>query len=154
VSRLGDIWVLVLRLSLAGFWLFFASQRWFDRGWVREVFTTAALGNYIPFYSYILRELTTSWEVLALAITASETVVGIMLLLGIYARIAAIIGAFIAANLWLTFSFCDCSWNRQDPAQVFWFYFSAFLLNLAVLREKKQPSLIRLRRRHHNISHV
>ncbi|MEM4417537.1 MAG: DoxX family membrane protein [Nitrososphaerota archaeon] len=147
MSRLSSMWVLMLRLSVAGFWLFFASQRWFNRGWVEELFTEAASGNYIPFYGNMLRELTASWEVLTLTVTALETAVGVMFLVGLYPRIAAVIGTFIAANLWLTFSFCDCLWNRQDPAQVFWFYYSALLLNLAILREKNQPSIIRHRRK-------
>lgn len=107
----------------------------------------AASGNYIPLYGNILRELAASWEVLTVTVTVLETAVGVMLLTGIYPRIAAAIGTFIAANLWLTFSFCDCRWNRQDPAQVFWFYYSALLLNLAILREKNQPSLIQRKRK-------
>lgn len=71
----------------------------------------------------------------------------VMIVLGLFPRAAAAAGAFIALNLWLTFSFCDCWWNRADAPQMFWFYFSAVLLNLAVAREKHHPRIIRRRQR-------
>ncbi|MCS7094753.1 MAG: DoxX family membrane protein [Thaumarchaeota archaeon] len=136
MSRLLVAWALLLRFSVAGFWIFFASQRWFDRSWVRELFFTAAAGNYVPIYGEILRVLVPSWEAVTIAVTSAETAVGIMLLLGVYARAVTVAGALIALNLWLTFSFCDCWWNRADAPQVFWFYFSAMLLNMAAARER------------------
>jgi len=139
------LWSFVLRFSVGGFWLFFASQRWFDRSWVEGLFTTAAAANYLPVYGDVLRRAAESWMYVALATTAAETVVGLMMVLGVFTRAAGTAGAFIALNLWLTFSFCDCWWNRQDAPQVFWFYFSALLLNLAVAREKTHPPLIRRR---------
>ncbi len=147
MSKLLTAWLLVLRFSVGGFWLYFASQRWFDRSWVRELFTTAAYGNYLPFYGEFLRSLARSWEIVALAVTAAETAVGILIVLGVFPRAAAAVGAFIALNLWLAFSFCNCWWNVTDMPQVFWFYFSAFLLNLAVLREKNHVKLLYLKRR-------
>ncbi|MEM4342351.1 MAG: DoxX family membrane protein [Candidatus Caldarchaeum sp.] len=146
-STLSNLWTLLLRLAVGGFWLFFASQRWLDRAWVKPLLETAADGNYLPFYRDLLRQAAQSWETVTLAVTAAETIVGVMIVLGFFPRAAAAAGAFIALNLWLTFSFCNCPWNRTDAPQVFWFYFSAFLLNLAVLREKTHPSLLRGRKK-------
>jgi uncharacterized membrane protein YphA (DoxX/SURF4 family) len=145
MSRLTDLWALTLRISAGVFWLYFASQRWLNIEWVRELFTTAASNNYIPVYGSMLRALTDSWLILALGVTAAETIIGIMLVLGVLPRIASGIGALIALNLLMTFSFCNCPWNTADAPMVFWFYFSAVLLNLAVLRE--QHHLLILRRR-------
>ncbi|MDW7978274.1 MAG: DoxX family membrane protein [Candidatus Caldarchaeum sp.] len=147
MSKILTVWILLLRLSVGGFWLFFASQRWLDRSWVRELFTTAAEGNYIPLYGDLLRSLTPSWDILVLVITLIETAVGLMIILGVYPRAAALLGAAVALNLWLTFVFCDCWWNRADAPQVFWFYFSALLLNLAVLREKSPLRIIPFKRK-------
>lgn len=147
MSKVIAGWALLLRFSVAGFWLFFAGQRWIDRSWVRDLFTTAAAGNYIPVYGDILRSLAPSWEAVAIAITVAETIVGLMILLGVYARAAAVFGAVIALNLWMTFFFCDCWWNRADAPQVFWFYFSAVLLNLAAAREKHKPLIAKLQRK-------
>ncbi|MEM1943747.1 MAG: DoxX family membrane protein [Candidatus Caldarchaeum sp.] len=142
-SALTNLWSLLLRLAVGGFWLFFASQRWLDRAWVKPLLETAAEGNYLPFYGNLLRQAAQSWETVALAATVAETIVGVMILLGFFPRAAAAAGALIALNLWLTFSFCSCPWNTTDAPQVFWFYFSAFLLNLVVLREKNHPSPLR-----------
>ena len=38
----------------------------------------------------------------------AETAIGLMLILGIFPRVAGGVGALIALNLLLTFSFCDC----------------------------------------------
>jgi len=145
MSRLTDLWALALRLSTGFFWLYFASQRWFNIGWVRELFTTAAANNYIPFYGMLLRDLVANWFTLAWAVTVAETVLGIMLVLGLFPRVAGGLGALMALNLLLTFGFCSCPWNEADAPMVFWFYFSAFMLNLAVLRERHM--LLVLRRR-------
>ena len=136
MPRLTELWALAVRLSTGFFWLFFASQRWFNVGWVRDLFTTAAANNYIPLYGDFLRSLAGDWFILAAVVTAAETAIGLMMVLGVFPRVAGGLGALIAANLLLTFSFCDCPWNAADAPMVFWFYFSAALLNLAVLREQ------------------
>ncbi len=148
MSRTADVWAFVLRISVGGFWLYFASQRWFDISWVRELFTTAAYNNYTPLYGDLLRGLVDSWLIIAYGVTAAETVIGLMLVLGIYPRLAGGAGAFIAANLLLTFSFCTCPWNAADAPMVFWFYFAAVILNLAVLRESHQIQILRRRTSH------
>jgi uncharacterized membrane protein YphA (DoxX/SURF4 family) len=145
MPRLTEFWALAVRLSTGFFWLYFASQRWFDVGWVRDLYTTAAANNYIPLYGELLRRLAGDWLILAVFVTAAETAIGFMMVLGVFPRLAGCVGALIAANLLLTFSFCNCPWNTADAPMVLWFYFSATLLNLAVLRE--QHKLLILKRR-------
>jgi uncharacterized membrane protein YphA (DoxX/SURF4 family) len=145
MPRLTEFWALAVRLSTGFFWLYFASQRWFDVGWVRDLYTTAAANNYIPLYGELLRRLAGDWLILAVVVTAAETAIGFMMVLGVFPRLAGCVGALIAANLLLTFSLCNCPWNTADAPMVFWFYFSATLLNLAVLRE--QHTLLILKRR-------
>ncbi len=48
MPRLTELWALAVRLSTGFFWLFFASQRWFNVGWVRDLFTTAAATTTSP----------------------------------------------------------------------------------------------------------
>jgi uncharacterized membrane protein YphA (DoxX/SURF4 family) len=95
-------------------------------------------------YGALLRILVDSWFYVALFVTLAETAIGLMLILGIFPRVAGGVGALIALNLLPTFSFCDCPWNTADAPTVFWFYFSAVLLNLAVLRERH--TMLTLRR--------
>jgi uncharacterized membrane protein YphA (DoxX/SURF4 family) len=145
MPRLTEFWALAVRLSTGFFWLYFASQRWFDVGWVRDLYTTTAANNYIPLYGELLRRLAGDWLILAVVVTAAETAIGFMMVLKVFPRLAGCVGALIAANLLLTFSLCNCPWNTADAPMVFWFYFSATLLNLAVLRE--QHTLLILKRR-------
>ena len=135
MSPLIDLCALALRLSRGFFWLFFASQRWLDISWARDLFTTAAVNNYLPVYGALLRTLMDSWYYAALFVTVAETAIGLMLVLGIFPRLAGGVGALIALNLLLTFSFCNCPWNTADVPIVFRLYFLVTFLNLAVLRE-------------------
>ena len=96
LSRLVDFWALALRLSTGLFWLFFASQRWLDISWARDLFTTAAVNNYLPVYGALLRTLMDSWYYVALFVTVAETAIGLMLVLGIFPRLAGGVGALIA----------------------------------------------------------
>jgi uncharacterized membrane protein YphA (DoxX/SURF4 family) len=114
MPRLTELWALAVRLSTGFFWLYFASQRWFNVGWVRDLFTTAAANNYIPLYGDFLRSLAGDWFILAAVVTAAETAIGFMMVLGVFPRVAGGLGALIAANLLLTFSFCNCPWNTAD----------------------------------------
>jgi uncharacterized membrane protein YphA (DoxX/SURF4 family) len=143
MPRLTELWALAVRLYTGFFWLYFASQRWFDVGWVRDLYTTAAANNYIPLYGELLRRLAGDWLILAVVVTAAETAIGFMMVLGVFPRLAGCVGALIAANLLLTFSFCNCPWNTADAPTVFWFYFSATLLNLAVLREQHKLLILK-----------
>jgi uncharacterized membrane protein YphA (DoxX/SURF4 family) len=143
MPRLTDLWALAVRLSTGFFWLYFASQRWLNIGWVRDFFTTAAANNYIPLYGELLRSLAGDWLILAVVVMAAETAIGFMMVLGVFPRLASCVGALIAANLLPTFSFCNCPWNTADAPKVFWFYFSATLLNLAVLREQHKLLILK-----------
>jgi hypothetical protein len=92
MPRLTELWALAVRLSTGFFWLFFASQRWFNVGWVRDLFTTAAANNYIPLYGDFLRSLAGDWFILAAVVTAAETAIGFMMVLGVFPRVAGGLG--------------------------------------------------------------
>ena len=128
------LWQFSLRVAVGAYWLFFSSQRWFDVSWARDLLTVAAEQNYLPVYGDALRILVVpNWLFAAIAVTVVESTIGILLLLGILTKIAAGLGAFNALNLTLTFSFCRCPWVEADFPLVFWFYFSALLLNVQVI---------------------
>ena len=131
--RSGLAWQVTLRLIVGAYWIFFSYSKWSDRSWVRDLLGTAAQGSYIPIYGQILRSLASpNWSTLAIAITIVEAAVGLMILLGLFTRIAAAVGAFLGLNLTLTFSFCNCPWT-SDFQLVFWFYFAPTLLNVQLI---------------------
>lgn len=127
---------------MGGYWLFFSSQRWSDRSWLKDLVNTAAQGNYVPFYGDVLRVFVApNWEMIALVATVLETGVGLMILFGVFTRIAGVLGAFDNLNLTLTFSFCRCPWAEADLPLVFWFYFAAMLLNVQIAFDQSSKTI-------------
>lgn len=135
------IWQIILRLIVGGYWLYFSYQKWFDRTWVKDMVAAAAQGSYIPFYREFLQTIVLpNWETLALLITVAESAVGLMILLGFLTRIAAAVGAFIIANLIVSFTLCTCAWAVSDFPLVFWFYFSALILNIQLIFDQSSKT--------------
>jgi len=141
------VWQLALRLSIGFYWLYFASQRWLSVEWVEGLLKTAAEGNYVPLYGDILRAaVELEWRSLAWTITIAETIVGLMIILGILVKVAGATGALIDLNLLMTFAFCSCPWNENEFPLVFWFYFAPMLLNMQLIADKSAEviSVVRL----------
>lgn len=136
------LWQLTLRVFVGSYWIFFSSQRWFTPYVVKDITVTAAQGNYLPVYGQLLRAVVLSNpELTILAVTILESLVGFMILLGVLPKVASVIGALHGLNLTLTFSFCTCPWVEADFPLTFWFYFSAFLLNMQILFDKSSKQL-------------
>lgn len=142
MGRLLNGWILLLRLSVGGFWTYFSSQRLFDLKGLEGILNVAASNNYVPFFRDLLRSVVMRYMTeFVISITIAELIVGILIVIGFATRIAGAVGSFIALYQLLTFSFCSCPWNETDASTVFWFYFSAVLLNIALVRERHDPRL-------------
>ncbi|HEY0830442.1 MAG TPA: DoxX family membrane protein [Candidatus Dormibacteraeota bacterium] len=99
-------WASLFRVVVGLYWLYFASQKWQGVGWMHDLMVTTARANPIPG----LREFLTSvvvpnWLPFALGQAVGETIVAVLLLLGLGTRWAAILGTLLAANLALTVAF-------------------------------------------------
>lgn len=117
----------VIRLGVGVFWLYFASQKWRGVGWMQPLITQAAERNPIPGLHQLLADLVVpNWFPFALAQSAAETVVGVLLVLGLAVRPAAWTGVLLAINLSLTVAFL------LSDAGLRWFYYLAVLASLAV----------------------
>lgn len=133
-------WHTILRVIMGAFWLDFSYQKWFDRTWVKDLLSTAAQGNYIPVYGTLLREIASpNWWTVSLVVMVLEAVVGSMILLGLFTRVAATVGVLMSLGLTLTFCFCNCPWTN-DFLLVFWFYFGPFLLNVQLIFDQSSES--------------
>jgi uncharacterized membrane protein YphA (DoxX/SURF4 family) len=133
-------WQTILRIIMGVYWLDFSYQKWFDRTWVKNLLSTAAQGNYIPVYGTLLREIASpNWWTVSLVVMVLEAVVGSMILLGIFTRVAATIAALMSLGLILTFCFCNCPWTN-DFLLTFWFYFGPFLLNVQLIFDRSSES--------------
>jgi len=128
-------WQIVLRLTVGGYWMFFSYSKWFDRTWTHDILATAAAGNNIPLYRDLLQIAAPNWAAVAFFITILEGIIGALLVVGLFTRLAAVAGTLLGLNLFLTFTFCSCPWTNDFPL-VFWFYFGPLLLNVQLIFDK------------------
>lgn len=129
-------WHIVLRIVIGTYWIYFSIMKWFDRSWISDLLSTAANGSYLPGYNQFLRYAASNPGSTAIVVAILETVIGLLILLGILTRLGATLGAFLGLNLLLTFAFCRCQWTQTDFSVVFWFYFFPIILNLQVAFDK------------------
>jgi uncharacterized membrane protein YphA (DoxX/SURF4 family) len=105
-GRLQEAWPSLFRVTVGLYWLYFASQKWHGVGWMHDLMIATARVNPIPG----LREFLTSvvvpnWLPFALGQAVGETIVAVLLIVGLGTRWAAILGTLLAANLALTVAF-------------------------------------------------
>ena len=111
----SEIWPSLLRVTVALYWLYFASQKWNGVDWMRGVIKATADANPIPGLHQLLENvIAPNWFVFGVLQGAGETAVGILLLLGIGTRWAAILGVLLAANLAFTVAFAVDTKARPD----------------------------------------
>ena len=110
----ADAWRSVFRLGLGLYWLYFASQKWpapygfppHGIEWVRPLLEQAARVNPVPLLHDVLTQLVLpNWMLFVVAQTVAETAVGVLLILGLATRPAALVATLLALNLSLTVAF-------------------------------------------------
>jgi uncharacterized membrane protein YphA (DoxX/SURF4 family) len=128
MSRAVAAWPSLFRFTVGLYWLYFASTKWTGVEWVKGLMQSAGSANPIPG----LRELLTNvvgpnWYFFAVAQTAGETLVAVLLILGLATRWAAILGLLLATGLALVVAF-----EVGDPG-FRWLYYLAVLVNAQVV---------------------
>ena len=127
LGAIGSVWVVVLRLVVGVYWVYFSSQKWFDSGWVKPVLDQAANNNPIPtMRTFLMASVIPNWQILTSAQTILEAAIGIMLLVGLLTRVAGTLGAVLAFTLLATFL------GSLDAPVVVWFYLFSALMSLCV----------------------
>jgi uncharacterized membrane protein YphA (DoxX/SURF4 family) len=102
----AQAWPSLLRVVVALYWLYFASQKWNGVDWMRSVIKATADTNPIPgLHQFLESVVVPNWFLFATAQGAAETAVGVLLLVGLATRWAALLGVLLAANLALTVAF-------------------------------------------------
>ena len=125
---MGEAWPSVVRFVVGVYWLYFASQKWQGVGWMKPLIESSAHDNPIPgLHEFLVAVVAPNWFVFALAQAVAETVVAILLVLGLATRWAAVLGLLLAANLALTVAF-DV---RDDGFR--WLYYLAVILNAQII---------------------
>jgi len=125
--RMSEAWASLFRIAIGLYWLYFASQKWQGVGWMRDLMVSTAKVNPIPgLHELLVSVVVPNWLPFALAQSIGETVVAILLILGLATRWAGILGLLLAANLALTVAF-----GAEDGFR--WLYYLAVLANAQVI---------------------
>jgi uncharacterized membrane protein YphA (DoxX/SURF4 family) len=125
---MSEAWTSVFRIVVGLFWLYFASQKWQGVDWMKGLIESAGPANPIPgLHEFLIQVVAPNWFVFAVAQAVGETVVGILLVLGLATRWAGIGGFLLAANLALVVAF-----ELSDPG-LRWLYYLAVLVNAQVI---------------------
>lgn len=125
---MSEAWPSLARIAVGLYWLYFASQKWQGVGWMRPVIEDAAKVNPIPgLHEFLVGVVVPNWFPFSLAQAAAETLVAILLILGLASRWAGILGLLLAANLALTVAFAV----NDDGFR--WLYYLAVLVNAQVI---------------------
>ena len=125
---MNEIWTSAFRVIVGIFWLYFASTKWQSVEWTRGLIQSAAADNPIPgLKEFLTNVVAPNWFIFSVAQTVAETVVAILLILGLATRWASIGGLLLAANLALVVAF-----EVKDPG-FRWLYYLAVLVNAQVI---------------------
>jgi len=125
---MSDAWPSVFRIVVGIYWLYFASQKWQGVGWMQGVIKSTAQSNPIPgLHEFLNGVVVPSWFLFAVAQTIGETLVAVLLILGLATRWAAVLGLLLALNLALTVAFGV----NDDGFR--WLYYLAVIANAQVI---------------------
>jgi len=125
---MNETWASIFRIFVGIFWLYFASTKWQTVEWTRGLIQSAAADNPIPgLKEFLTNVVAPNWFAFSVAQTVAETVVAILLILGLATRWASIGGLLLAANLALVVAF-----QVSDPG-FRWLYYLAVLVNAQVI---------------------
>jgi len=125
---MSKAWASIFRIVVGLFWLYFASTKWQSVDWTRGLIQSAAAANPIPgLKEFLTNVVAPNWFVFSVAQTVAETLVAILLILGLATRWASIGGLLLATNLALVVAF-----EVADPG-FRWLYYLAVLVNAQVI---------------------
>ncbi len=128
MSRLVAAWPSIFRAIVGLYWLYFASAKWNGVEWMRSLMQSAGNANPIPgLRDILINVVAPNWFFFAICQTVAETLVAVLLLLGLGTRWAAILGLLLATNLTLVVAF-----EVSDPG-FRWLYYLGVLVNAQVI---------------------
>jgi uncharacterized membrane protein YphA (DoxX/SURF4 family) len=125
---MSELWPSVFRIVVGLYWLYFASQKWQGVGWIQSVMKASAEANPIPgLHQFLVGVVVPNWFLFAVAQAIGETLVAVLLILGLATRWAAILGVLLALNLAFTVAF-----GLNDDG-FRWMYYLAVIANAQVI---------------------
>ena len=131
---MNELFASIFRIVVGLYWLYFASQKWQGVGWMHGVMDSMAKDNPIPgLHEILVSFVAPNWFLFALAEAAGETLVAVLLILGLATRGAGILGLLMATGLALTVAFGV----TDDGFR--WLYYLGVLVNAQVIASGPGP---------------
>ena len=131
---MSEAWASVFRVVVGLYWLYFASTKWQGVGWTRDLIQSAGAANPIPGLREILINVVApNWFIFSVVQTIGETVVAILLIVGLATRWAAVLGLMLAIGLALVVAFEVKDYGFR------WLYYLGVLINAQVIASGSGP---------------
>ena len=131
---MNELFASIFRIVVGLYWLYFASQKWQGVGWMHGVMDSMAKDNPIPgLHEILVSFVAPNWFLFALAEAAGETLVAVLLILGLATRGAGFLGLLMATGLALTVAFGV----NDDGFR--WLYYLGVLVNAQVIASGPGP---------------
>ncbi len=131
---LSRAWPSIFRIVVGLYWLYFASTKCTGVGWMKGIMDSAGQVNPIPGLRAILIDVVApNWYPFAIAQTVGESVVGVLLVLGLATRWAGVLGLLLALNLALVVAF------QLNDDGFRWLYYLAVIVNAQVIASGPGP---------------
>ncbi len=128
LAKISAAWPSVFRITVGIFWLYFASTKWRSVDWLQGLIQSAGPANPIPgLHEFLIHVVAPNWRLFAVGQTVGETLVAVLLILGLATRWAGILGLLLALNLALVVAF-----EVSDPG-FRWLYYLSVLVNAQVI---------------------
>lgn len=104
--RLSDLWRSLFRIAVGLYWLYFASQKWSSVAWMEPLIKEAGRANPVPgLHEFLVQVVAPNWHVFAVGQAIAETLVAVLLILGLANRFAAVLSFLLSLSLALTIAF-------------------------------------------------
>jgi uncharacterized membrane protein YphA (DoxX/SURF4 family) len=134
MALVAEAWPSLFRIVVGLYWLYFASQKWQGVGWMHGVMASMAKDNPIPgLHELLVMVIAPNWFPFAVGEGVAETLVAVLLILGLASRWAGILGFLLAAGVALTVAFSV----NDDGFR--WLYYLAVLVNAQVIASGPGP---------------
>jgi len=134
-SGLADTWRSLFRIGVGVYWLYFAATKWpvnvglstYGINWVHPIMVTASQVDPIPAARQVMNQVVLpNWQFFANAQTIGETLVGVLLIVGLATRPAALLATLLALGLSLTIAF------SVSDVGIRWLYYLPVLASFEV----------------------
>ena len=131
---MSEAWPSLFRIVVGLYWLYFASQKWQGVGWMHGVMDQMAKANPIPgLHELLVSVVAPNWLPFALGEAVAETLVAVLLILGLATRWVGVLGLLLATGLALTVAFAV----TDDGFR--WLYYLGVLVNAQVIASGPGP---------------